>query len=124
MQPNSCFKGAVKLKRGKIIVFKSMFNDVLLGEKSSSSRCLHVEDRGELPRLAGWLAEKLGRHPMSHQSCRWPSTKGQLTQHKERVCPGVWVGADEILQGDWTRRPPVVPSYCTQPDSDSVKAFK
>lgn len=34
-----------------MIVFKSMFNDVLLGEKSSSSRCLHAEDGGELPRL-------------------------------------------------------------------------
>lgn len=38
-----------------MIVFKSMFNDVLLGEKSSSSRCLHVEDGGELPRLPACL---------------------------------------------------------------------
>lgn len=41
-----------------MIVFKSMFNDVLLGEKSSSSRCLHVEDRGELPRLPACLPEE------------------------------------------------------------------
>lgn len=46
-----------------MIVFKSMFNDVLLGEKSSSSRCLHVEDGGELPRLSACLPEELGDIP-------------------------------------------------------------
>lgn len=112
LQPNSCFKGAVKLKRGKMIVFKSMFNDVLLGEKSSSSRCLHVEDGGELPRLSACLPEELGRHPVSCQSAR---TRAQLTQHQERLCPGLWVAAEEILQGGRTRGPPVVSSYCTQP---------
>lgn len=67
LQPNSCFKGAVKLKRGKMIVFKSMFNDVLLGEKSSSSRCLHAED---LPRLPVCLRSR-GDVSVSHQSHRW-----------------------------------------------------
>lgn len=36
-----------------MIVFKSMFNDVSLGEKSSPSRCLHAEDGESFP---GWLA--------------------------------------------------------------------
>lgn len=89
-----------------------MFNDVLLGEKSSASRCLHVEDGAS---QAACLSEKLGRHPESFQSCRWASTGAQLPLHQERLCPGLWVGAEEILQGCWTRGSPVVPSYCTQP---------
>lgn len=60
-------------------------------------------------------ARGAGRHPVSCQSCRWPRTRAQLTQHQERLCPGLWVAAEEILQGGWTRGPPVVSSYCTQP---------
>lgn len=47
-----------------MIVFKSMFNDVSLGEKSSSSRCVHAEDGGELPRLPACLRSRGGTtHP-------------------------------------------------------------
>jgi len=45
-----------------MIVFKSMFNDVLLGEKSSSSRCLHAEDGGETSQ-AVCLPEERGTCP-------------------------------------------------------------
>lgn len=46
-----------------MIVFKSMFNDVSLGEKSSSGRCVHAEDGGELPRLPACLRSGGGEHP-------------------------------------------------------------
>lgn len=61
-----------------------MFNDVLLGGKSSSSRCLHAEDGGELPRLPGCLRSG-GDAPTPHRSGRCPSTGAQLAWHWERL---------------------------------------
>lgn len=106
LQPNSCFKGAVKLKRGKMIVFKSMFNDVLLGEKSSSSRCLHAKDGDDLPRLPVCLRTG-GDVPVSHQSRRWPwcprhrGTDSAEGWHWEGVYPGLQVAAEGTPPACW-----------------------
>lgn len=80
-----------------------MFNDVLLGEKSSSSRCLHAEDGGELPGLSACLSSG-GDVPTAVPSCRWPRCpQSGVTAclalglagrwHQEKLCPGLWVGA-------------------------------
>lgn len=85
-----------------MIVFKSMFNDVSLGEKSSSGRCVHAEDGGELPRLPACLRSGGGTPPGAPSLADGPdvpSTGGRLARHWERLCPGLRVGAEETPPG-------------------------